>query len=195
MVTSLVRAEWYTAAVLWVALAALSARVRTAEEQVALGPVGRLTCEEVIDRTERLWSELGPPAVTVTMVVEPMVTHDRRDRPHQVWDVECRDAAGKVMGDVLWDADTGRLSRFMRRPSPPGWCASRPVEREAAERIGWETLAALQLVDRDGSWRSARPAERDALVWTMAWQTGGEAAGAWVDAQTGEVLMAWRRLL
>jgi hypothetical protein len=194
MVTLRVKAVWLTAVTLWAIVFALAGEVRAVEERAAQQPVGRVTFEQVIDRTQRLWSDLGTPGRSVNMVAYAMITYDRRGRARQVWDVECTDAAGDVLGSTTWDADRGRLLRFGREPSTRGWGAPGLMQRDRAERIGWDTLTFLGVVDRSHEWRSAWPSERDGFIWTMAWRAGSEKAGTQVDARTGEILRAWRSM-
>lgn len=152
-------------------------------------PLGRLTAQESLDRSEPICRTLAPQADPFSLSAEPLP-----DSAQHGWGVTCREAAGREIAHLDWNADTGRIERVGSAAAT--WNRSRKpmlTRAEAVERA-WSWLCALQWADAGAPWRViGQPSlgrQNGVENWVVTWAGRGYRATLQLEAHSGTLQSA-----
>ncbi len=149
-------------------------------------PFGRLNAEQVMQLSLSICQTISPSEQTLSLSVMTDKGPSMR-----CWDVQCRNAAGKQVADLTWEANTGQLSRVGAFPPYHDDPDKSLLTAQQAVRCAYSWLHILQRNAPSLRWFVVRPplcAARQS--WDVALQAAGHHARIQMQAHSGNLLLA-----
>jgi hypothetical protein len=165
-------------------------RIRAGQTRIAerIGLQQSFDRYQIGARSERLCRAALPSTGDVQLLADIDAPARNGDsRPY--WNVECCDAGGKEIANLIWEGDTGQLRSFSSLNLPTRRAALPVLRWTAAERaLRWlETLEADAPGER---WRLLRPPALEGNNWLVCFQSGSHKVRLYVEARSGALVYA-----
>lgn len=153
-------------------------------------PLGRLTRQQVMDRTIPLFRAVSPKTDALILSVEPV-----KGALGHWWYILSRDVAAKKTASITWNADTDELNAFNTDWLSQGPSRKKLLTSQEAIRKSYSWLKILGIPHNLRSWSLDGLNRSDRHIWTVAWAGEGRRVLVEVEAHSGELLkaMAWQK--
>ncbi|HLK58057.1 MAG TPA: hypothetical protein VKU00_15925 [Chthonomonadaceae bacterium] len=161
------------------------------DQMANLGPYGRYSAQQVVERSRTMCRDLVPETATLHFTSAPLATHDNAGKELRKWQVEYRDAAGSLSGILQWNADTGLLEKVSQHlPEDPRFAGRLSSSQAADMSLYW--MEKLQMV-REKRWRMASAPRYEQGIWRCQLLSGN--AGAIVIVRANDGLLTYAHII
>jgi hypothetical protein len=147
-------------------------------------PVGHLTAQQVLEKSEPLCHALAPEITTMVFYVESS------EGPFgNCWSVSCRDETDQEVVNLTWDADAAELCMVgveLKHQQQQG----KQLGPRAAVQAARYWLDAIGFAAKSPSWHLLRPPIYKPLAVAVEWQGVGRQVYIHLNVYSGDLLNA-----